>query len=280
MLGKSWWIENYKIIFLVVGVKKLECVLAECFMTRVVTKVVGNVAVSQLNCLCATVYRVHNVGTTTHGVYREAACITEHVENRTILGILLKQASVFALVNKEAGFLATKPVDMKLQSVLHSHIVFVATIYKRVFMFHISFEGKRCFTLIIDVLYARPHNLNQRLADSVAHEVNAYTMGLHNGGRTITINHQARNVVALAMNQSIGVVVGIVGNRDCTTHVKSRFQTRDPEPMVYDSILECKYAHGDGTYLVHADSNKLSIAAYHTHKLALFHTIINGGNGS
>ena len=45
MLRKGWWVEHDEVVFLVVGIKKLERIFTKRFVTRVVSEVLCYVAV-------------------------------------------------------------------------------------------------------------------------------------------------------------------------------------------------------------------------------------------
>ena len=45
-------------------------------------------------------------------------------------------------------------------------------------------------------------------------------MGLHDGSMAINVDDQPRQVVTFAMNEPVGIVVGIVGNTNGLTHLK------------------------------------------------------------
>ena len=68
VLGKGWWVQDDEVILLVVVIEILECILADCLMTRIARKVLGDVLIGQLDCLGTAVYGVDSLGITTHGI--------------------------------------------------------------------------------------------------------------------------------------------------------------------------------------------------------------------
>ena len=86
-------------------------------------------------------------------------------------------------------------------------------------------------------------------------------MGLHDGGLAIDIDDESGQQVALAMHETVGVVLRIIGHADGNAHPKGRLQAGIPELVVDGHIVERQDAHGDGTGLIVAYGQKGTVAA-------------------
>lgn len=192
VLGESGWIKNDEIIAVVVTVEIIESIVADGLMALITREVHSHVELRELNSLCAAVYRMHNLGTASHGIDREASRIAEHVKHALALGIVLKQGAIFTLVNKESCLLAFEPVDMKLQSVLHGHIVIGVSIKEPVFLMEVFLHRQCRLTLVEHIFYSAFHHLEQRLADPVTAVVHAHAVRLNDSGLTVAIDDEPR----------------------------------------------------------------------------------------
>ena len=81
MLGKSRRVENDEVVVVTGLFQELESVFSESFVTLVAREVQFSVGAGQVDGLGTAVYRVNQVGTTTHGVYGETASVAEHVQD-------------------------------------------------------------------------------------------------------------------------------------------------------------------------------------------------------
>ena len=106
-------------------------------------------------------------------------------------------------------------------------------------------------------------------------QVHTDGMGLHNSRLSIHINYQTRQIITLAMNQSIGIVVGIVGNTDGLTHLQSRRKARTPEFIINLNIWECQHTHGNRAFLIVTYSDKIARIRQHTNYITLSNTLVN-----
>ena len=91
MLCKGRRVENDEVVFAIVGIKEFESILAESLVTLVARKVEVDIGIGELNSLSATIYRVHQLGSATHCIDRETACIAEHIEHTLAMRIFLEQ---------------------------------------------------------------------------------------------------------------------------------------------------------------------------------------------
>ena len=115
--------------------------------------------------------------------------------------------TVFTLIDKEARLLPLKPVNMEVESVLHSYVAAHRSVDKSVLMLDVSFKRQCGFTLVVDIGYFATSNFNKRLTNLITIDMHSYRMGLHHSSVTITIDNQSRQIVTLAMYQSECVVV-------------------------------------------------------------------------
>ena len=111
---------------------------------------------------------------TPHGIEREATSVAEHIEHLLTLRVFLKQRTVLTLVDEEACLLTTKVVNTEFQTILQGNSIISATIEEGVLLTEVSLERKGCLTLVIHILDARAHNLNQLLDNNVFTHVHTY----------------------------------------------------------------------------------------------------------
>ena len=151
---------------------------------------------------------------------------------------MLKQRTVLTLIDEETGLLTTQPVDMELQSILHSHIIGITAQDKAILLAQVGLIRQGGLTLIIDILQLIAHHLFQSLGNLHAANVHAHTVSLHHGSRTIAVDNQSGQVISLAMHQSIGVVIRIACDIHCQAHSVSRLQAGAPELIIDGNIAE------------------------------------------
>ena len=222
VLGKGRRVEHNEVVRNVISrhiIHIFESILAKSLVALVAWEVQLHVAVGQFNGLGAGVDRVYQFGPASHGIEREAARIAEHIEHAAATGILLQQQAVFALVDEEARLLATQPVDIELQSVLQSHVVVAAAIEETILKFHI---GQRGLAFVVDMLQPLSHHLHQLDGYLLATQVHTNAVGLHHGRLSVHVDDESGQVVALAVNQAVGVVRGRVGQPDGLAHAECR----------------------------------------------------------
>ena len=281
MLGESGRVQDDEVILVAHAVQVLEGVFGIGRVARVVGEVQGDVLVRQVDGLGRAVYRVHQLGPSAHGVDRESACVAEHVQHAASVGIALQQGAVLALVHEEARLLSLQPVDVELQSILHSHVVGAASLQEAVFGVEVGLEGQGRFRFIIDVVHLAVHHLGQRFGYRHAVQVHAGRVGLHHGRASIHVDDEARQVVALAVHQSVGVVVGPSGHADAAAHVARHGQAPFPEVFVDGLVLsEGEHAHGDASYLVVAFGDEFFFRRVDFHDLTFLGFAVDACDGA
>ena len=81
MLSKCWWVEDDKVVFVLDIVEEFEGIDSIGFVTRVAREVELDVFVGEFDGFGRAVDRVDEIGSTTHSIERESACVAEHIEH-------------------------------------------------------------------------------------------------------------------------------------------------------------------------------------------------------
>ena len=123
MFGESWWIQDDEIVVASHLFEIFESVFRISFVARIAWKVQFHVPVGQRDRFGRAVDRVNDLGSSPHGVEREAASVAEHVQYGASFGIAFQQRPVFALIDKETCLLPLLPVDTEFQAVLKSDVL-------------------------------------------------------------------------------------------------------------------------------------------------------------
>ena len=250
-------------------------------MARVVGEVQRDVLVRQVDGLGRAVHRVHQLGPSAHGIDREAPCVAEHVQHAASAGIALQQGAVLALVHEEARLLPLQPVDVEVQSILRGYVVGAASLQEAVFGVEVGLEGQGRFRFIIDVVHFAFHHLGQCFGYRHAVQVHAGRVGLHHGRASIHVDDEARQVVALAVHQAVGVVVFAAGYADAASHVARHGQASFPEVLVDGLVLsEGEHAHGNAPYLVVAFGDEFLFRRVDFHDLTFLGFAVDACDGA
>ena len=244
-------------------------------MTAVTREVEIHILIGQLYRFGAAIYRMHEFGIASHGIYGKASGIAEHIQYALAFGIMFQKRTIFALIHKETGLLTSQPVDMEFQSILNSHIVSITTQNKSVFLTEISLEWQSSFTLIINILESVAHHFCKSLSYFHSVDVHTHAMRLHHGSLSVAVDNQSRQVITLTMHQSIGIIGSIVGNTHSDTHLEGRIQTRAPELIIDGNIMERKDTNCDGTYLIMSHSNKIPGRSDDTYNLTFYDSLVH-----
>ena len=133
MFGESWWIQDDEIVVASHLFEIFESVFRISFVARIAWKVQFHVPVGQRDRFGRAVDRVNDLGSSPHGVEREAASVAEHVQYGASFGIAFQQRPVFALIDKETCLLPLLPVDTEFQAVLKSDVLHFTTVQVAVF---------------------------------------------------------------------------------------------------------------------------------------------------
>ena len=107
VLCKSRRVKNNKIILIIITLKILKCVFTKSLVTGITRKIKFYIIICKLYSLGTTIYRMHQLSLSTHGINRKATGIAKHIKYTTPLRVFLQQTSTFSLINKKSGFLST-----------------------------------------------------------------------------------------------------------------------------------------------------------------------------
>ena len=158
---------------------------------------------------------------------------------------------------------------MELQTILHGNVVGAATYDKTVLLTKVGLEGKSGLTLIIDMLNPVAHHIDKAAGYGMTRQMNADAMGLHHGCLAIDVDDKTGKVVALTMDESVGVVDGIVDDANGTAHRKRRLELLMPKGIVNDFVGKGQHTDGYGAYLIMTDGDEVATGGHHTDYLAL-----------
>lgn len=122
------------------------------------------------------------------------------------------------MVDEESGLLSAQPVDVEFESVLHGDVFFRVSVYEPVFLSQFGFVRQGRLALVVDVLYAVLHDVDECPGDGFACFVHSYAMCLHDGCGAVTVDDESWEVVSLSVYETVGVVCGIVGNSYAYAH--------------------------------------------------------------
>lgn len=280
VLGKGRRIKDDEVVGTTGFLQKFESIAAISLMARVTGEIEFNILFGEFDGFGTAVDRMDQGSLTAHGIEREAARVTEHIEYFPAAGILFEQAAVFALVDEEACLLATQPIDMKEQSVFGGGIVMALAIEESVFLSEVGFERQGCFTLVKDMVDTTAHHLFQTTCYLYARHVHTHTVCLHHGRFAIAVDDKSGKVVSLAMNESEGIVVCHIGQTDGTTHLQGGIEATEPESIIDDNLFKSKHADSYRADLVMAHTDMFTLMTYYRDDFALFDGIIGFENGT
>ena len=219
------------------------------------------------------------LGAAAHGVEGEAAGVAEHVEDFPSLRIAFEQTAVVPLVNEEARLLSSEPIDVELQTVLHRHVVGVASEQETVLLSEFCLVGKGGLRLIEDVLERIAHHCLECLGDDVPVEVHANGVCLHHSSVAIDVNHQSRQVVALTMHETIGVVV-LTRHTDAVSHILGDGEFLLVKVLVNLLIVEGQHPDHDAANLEMSSGDVFIFAGEDHHFLAFLGLFAHALDGS
>ena len=110
--------------------------------------------------------------------------------------------------------------------------------------------------------------------------MHADAVGLHDGGLAVAVDDEPGEVVALAVDKPVCIVVGIVGNADVEAHGQGGGEAFLPEFIVDGDVAEGQHAHGDGSYLIMANGDEIATCGDDTHDVAFGDAVVDMLNGS
>jgi len=110
--------------------------------------------------------------------------------------------------------------------------------------------------------------------------MHAHAVRLHNGRRAIAVDNEAGQEVALTVNQTESVVIGIVGNADSLPHGERTLQAAAPEGTVDSNVTERQHTHCYRAYLIVPYGNELLLRGHHSHDVAFLNPLVDTRQGT
>ncbi len=99
-------------------------------------------------------------------------------------------------------------------------------------------------------------------------------MTLHHGRRTVYVDHQPGQRIALAVHQTVAVGRRIIRQRQRAPHVVSHGQAVAPPSPVDLLAFERQHAHRDRAYLVMSAGNEIARFGIHVDHIALGYPLV------
>ena len=287
VFGKSWRIENDEIILIAHAVEIVESVFAERLMTRIVRIVELNIVVGEIDCLLRHIDRMYELCPSAHGIEREATSVAEHIEYLATLAELLNQGTVLTLINEETCLLSLEPIDMKLQSILDSHIAdrcFECLAFLSVFdllaiddqvaihsvfgcLSSLRLIAQRSLRLVIHIADIGTCHTHQVFGQGLADVVDSLGMSLHDSRAVIDIYDESWQSVAFSMHKAEGIVVG-TDQTERLTQVVGRLESLQEKFLAELLIAESEQSHSDAANLILANAKEVARLAHHLNPVA------------
>ena len=83
-------------------------------------------------------------------------------------------------------------------------------------------------------------------------------MRLHHGRVSINIDDESWDVVALAMHQTVCIVMRVVHDADAASHLEGRLESALPEHVVDIDVAKREHSHGYRSYLIVSHSDEVT----------------------
>ncbi len=127
-------------------------------------------------------------------------------------------------------------------------------------MAEIGLEGEGGLALVIDIADTALGGFEQRVGNGFAITVHAYGVRLHYGRLPEDVDHKSRELIAFAVDEAVDVVVlRSGGEAKAPAEVEGLVEATRPEGVVDGLVLKGEDAHRDGSDLVVADGDELSV---------------------
>ena len=242
-------------------------------MERGVEAVEGDVAVHHHHGLGGAVDRVDMNSAGGKRVDGEPPSIAEEVQDIAARGIAADKRAVFPLVEEKPGLLPFRPVDDKLVAVLQDGLLVVREVLGTVKVSVDKLKAglvRRCpGTLVIDGLEAVAINDLQSLADLMPCPEHAYGMRLQHADSVVIVDDQARQPVALAVDEAVASGACPAVQSDGAPDLKGPAQHDLIEVRRQGGLVETEYPDRDGTHLVVSAAEETAVRGMHRHDVAL-----------
>ena len=158
VLGKGRRVEDDEVVFIPHFIEELESIGGKGLVAGISGEVERDVGIDEFHSLGTAIHGMYEVSPSAHAINTESTGITEHVEHVASLGVRLQQRAVITLIDKESRLLTLEPVDMELQSVLQGNVAGGFSQQETVLLTEGRLEGKRCLTLVEDILEGVPQH--------------------------------------------------------------------------------------------------------------------------
>ena len=132
-----------------------------------------------------------------------------------------------------------------------------------------SLERHSAFGFVVYVVDSRD-DFDEEFGNDILGIVHTYGVGLNDGSVAIDVDDKAREVVAFAMHETVGIGGVGIGKAERKAHVVGSFEAFVPERAVDRAVGEGEYAHHDATDLVVADGEELLVGTDDAHEVAFF----------
>ena len=188
---------------------------------------------------------------TFQGCDGETARVTESIKHSTAFGESPYQFAVLALVEEEARLLPFFPVGKIEAAILHNLLIQltaeeVAVGNSFVFLTH-TLHGLCAF--VVDGLQSQL--IHQLQGAHHLFQMKCHTLGLrlHHSGVSIDVDDESSQAVALRMDETVAVGMGIAHQTHAPAHLKSLFYPFVEKPLVDMAVIEAEHLHGDAVRL-------------------------------
>ena len=270
MLGECRWVEDNHIVFVADIFQVFDCIARDGRVCCSVAKVERDVCIGQANCSLGGVNRAYLLCTARQCIYRETTRVTEGVEYGAACGVFANEFAVETLVDKETGLLALLPIYEELVTVLQYDVVFLGHRAVEITIHRVEvclvWYGLRA--LVVNGGNALAEHLANGICNLLARTIHTDRVTLHNSNRAVDIDYQARQRVALAVNESVaGRLLGICEVQSAANVVRAGNLLAPPRGVNL-LALEREHAYGNRADLVVAASEKIALFAEYIDNLA------------
>ena len=261
VLGEGRRVEDDQVVFVADVLQVVHRVGGDLRVGRIVAEVELHVLRGQRHGAFGRVHRADFPGAAREGVDREPARVAEGVEHGAALGVAFDQLAVFALVEEEARFLPLFPVDAEPLAVFQNDVRRMVRGSPQVAVdgSEGGLEGERLRRFVVDGREACAVDRAQRLGDLHPRVVHARRVALDDGDRAVDVDDEARQRVALAVDQAITGRRGVVREVERAAHVVGDGDPEVPPRLVDLLALEREHAHGDRPHLVVAQGHEFAL---------------------
>lgn len=277
VFGESRGIEDDEIVFVVRFVQEFEGFFCKGFVTRVAGEVEFHVAVGEFYGTGGNIHGVYGPGSATHGVEGEASGVAEHVEYVFAVCVFFEQAAVFALVDKESGFLSFEPIDVEFQSVFQGDEVVGSAVEVAVVRVDGGFKREGGFRFVVYSVELPAHDFEQGFGYGFALEVHSYGMELGDCHSGVDVDDESRQVVSFAVNEAVYVVVRVANQPDGTAQGVGLGDAFFPEVVIYFFFFESEDAYGNGADLVVPRGEVLVLGVVYFYEVAFLYAAFDAG---